>query len=190
MELIQGFELAKEYGVRQVQIDFISTLKTLTKFLSILKKPYFDSDPSEISDLVEKTAIFGEVDAKESVLEDQRSGEDQTQQAPPQKETVQKDTVSRSSNLDLNKSLSDFVLAKSATLTPKQSEKHITLSPILNLIHFLFNPRESPCIRGTARKTIRPQTPRPSPLRKAIKTWSYSSLESSPQSKPHVVSNS
>ena len=64
--------------MRQVQIDFISTLmKTLTKFLSILKKPYFDSDPSEISDLVEKTAIFGEVDAKESVLEDQRSGEEE-----------------------------------------------------------------------------------------------------------------
>ena len=35
------------------------------------------SDPSEISDLVEKTAIFGEVDAKESVLEDQRSGEEE-----------------------------------------------------------------------------------------------------------------
>ena len=32
--------------------------------------------PSEISDLVEKTAIFGEVDAKEYVLEHQRSEED------------------------------------------------------------------------------------------------------------------
>ena len=35
-----------------------------------------ESDPSEISDLVEKTEIFGEVDAKESVLGDQRSEED------------------------------------------------------------------------------------------------------------------
>ena len=45
-----------------------------------------------------------------------------TQQALLQKETVEKDSVSCSPNLDLNKSLSDFVLDESATLTAKQSE--------------------------------------------------------------------
>ena len=48
----------------------------------------FEIDPSKILDLVEKTEIFGEVDAKESVLGDQRSEEDQTQQAPVQKVTT------------------------------------------------------------------------------------------------------
>ena len=56
-------------------------------YFNIVVTP-FESDPSKILDLVEKTEIFGEVDAKESVLGDQRSEEDQTQQAPVQKVTT------------------------------------------------------------------------------------------------------
>ena len=46
-----------------------------------------------------------------------------------------------------------------------------------------IQPKTGPRIRATARKILRPPTPLPSPLRKAIKTWSDSSLESSPQSR-------
>ena len=57
-----------------------------------------------------KLQYFGEVDAKESMLEDQRSGEDQTQL---QKVIVQEDTVSHSPTLDstnLYRILSSFNL--------------------------------------------------------------------------------
>ena len=56
-------------------------------YFNIVVTP-FESDPSKISNLVEKIEIFGEVDAKDSVLGDQRSEEDQTQQAPVQKVTT------------------------------------------------------------------------------------------------------
>lgn len=102
----------------------------------------FESEPSEISDLVEKTTIFGEVDAKESVLENQRSGKEeqfeehrykqQTHQTLLQRETIEEGTILSSSNLDLNKYLNDFVLVEFALLTPKQS-KTILYNSISNV---------------------------------------------------------
>lgn len=148
----------------------------------------FESEPSEISDLVEKTTIFGEVDAKESVLENQRSGKEeqfeehrykqQTHQTLLQRETIEEDTILSSSNLDLNKSLNDFVLDEFASLTPKQS-KTIVYNSISNPNpnQPLIQSKSGPRIRQIARKSIRPQIKLPSTLRKVIKSWNYSSLE-------------
>ena len=81
------------------------------------------SDPSKISSLVEKTEIFGEVDAKESVLEDHRSAENQTQQAPVQKVIAQGDSVSYYHASDLNKSSKDFLYIQSASQRPFADNK-------------------------------------------------------------------
>ena len=97
--------------IRRIQIDFISIVTPS------------ESDPSEISDLVEKTEIFGEVDAKESVLEDHRSAENQTQQAPVQKVIAQGDSVSYYHASDLNKSSKDFLYIQSASQSPFADNK-------------------------------------------------------------------
>ena len=97
------------------------------------------SDPSEISDLVEKTEIFGEVDAKESVLEDQRSAENQTQQALIQKVVAQGDSVSYSRASDLNKSSRDFLYIQSASQSPFADNKDSKYLSSLQSQTRLFN---------------------------------------------------
>ena len=70
-----------------------------------------------------KLQYFGEVDAKESVLDDQRSAENQTQQALIQKVIAQGDSVSYSRASDLNKSSKDFLYIQSASQRPFADNK-------------------------------------------------------------------
>ena len=103
---------------------------------------------------------------------------------------VQENSVSHSPTLDLNKSLKDFVFIQSASLSPFVDNKENFACkvnqdfPNVNQDYpkvqetKQFNPnpnppfiqsKRGPHVRATARKTIRPQTPLPNPLRKAIK---------------------